>query len=167
MDKIQSVSNWCIHSLKRYFSATKWDSNTFYVVFYSLNFLKSVHFQNAHLLPQYAPNNDAEQSDIPSGLLLMGYHWWHIQNSMNTRFLDITVTRTLLQWLLWGSCENLHDCVSSLVISEISLSSAPTFQHILHRSIDSNLSRILVIVTLVSGVVPNSTIERRWTSALQ
>ena len=37
---IQSVSNWCTHSLKRYFSATKWDRNTISVEFYSLNSLK-------------------------------------------------------------------------------------------------------------------------------
>ena len=32
-DIIQSVSNWCIHSLKRYFSATKLDRNTIFVVY--------------------------------------------------------------------------------------------------------------------------------------
>ena len=81
---IQNVSNWCIHSLKHYFSATKWDRNTVWVVFYSLNFLKPVHVQNVHLVPQYTPNNDLKQSNIPYGLLLMEYHWWHVQNSMNT-----------------------------------------------------------------------------------
>ena len=46
----------------------------FHVVYYSLNFLKPVHVQNVHLLPQYTPNDDFEQNDIPSGLLLMEYH---------------------------------------------------------------------------------------------
>ena len=40
-------------------------------MFYSLNFLKPVHVQNVHLLPQHTPNNDVELRDIPSGLLLM------------------------------------------------------------------------------------------------
>ena len=44
------------------------------VVFYSLNFLKPVHVQNVHLLPQYTPNNDVEESDTLSGLLLTEYH---------------------------------------------------------------------------------------------
>ena len=53
----------------------------------------------------YTPNNDVEQSDIPSGLLLMEYQWWHIQNSMNSGFLDTNLTRTLPQWFLWGSVQ--------------------------------------------------------------
>ena len=45
-----------------YFSATKWDRSTIYVMFYSLNFHKPVHI---HILPQYTPNtNDVEQSDV-------------------------------------------------------------------------------------------------------
>ena len=44
---------------------------TICAVFYSLNFIRPV--QNVHLLPQYTPNYDVEQSDIPSGLLLMEY----------------------------------------------------------------------------------------------
>ena len=42
-----------------------------FVLFYASNFLKHVHVQNVHLLPQYTPDNDVEQSDIPSGFLLM------------------------------------------------------------------------------------------------
>ena len=38
----------------------------------------------------------------------------------------------------WGSCKNLHDCISTLVISGTLLSFAPTY-HILHRSIDFKL----------------------------
>ena len=133
IQNIQCVSNWCIHSLKRYLSTTKWDRNTICVVFYSLNLLKPVHVQNVHM-PQYTPNNDVEQSDIPFGLFLMEYRWWYVQNSMNSGFLYINLTITLTLWLLWGSCKNLHDCISTL-ISGTSLSSAPTFQHMLHRSI--------------------------------
>ncbi|KAJ4439862.1 hypothetical protein ANN_07990 [Periplaneta americana] len=36
--------------------------------------LKPVHFQNDHLPPQYTSNNDVQQSDMPTGLLLMEYH---------------------------------------------------------------------------------------------
>ena len=125
--------------MKRYFSATKWDRNTICVLFYSLSFHKPEHVQNVHLLPQYTPNNDIEQSDILSGLLLMEYHWWYIQNVMNFGFLDTNLMRTLPQWLLWGSCKNLHDCISILFISGTSLSSALTFDHMLHRSINFKL----------------------------
>ena len=61
------------------------------------------------------------------------------ENSMNIGFLDTNLTRTLPQWLLRGSCKNLHDYITTLVISGTSLSSAPTFQHILPRSIDFKL----------------------------
>ena len=129
------------------FRGTMWQlclhkTNTIFLMWNSLcsiYFLKHVHVQNVHLLSQYTPNNDVEQSDIPSGLLLMEYHWWHVQNSMNTGFLDMNLTGKLPQWILWGSCKNLHDCISTLVISETSLSSVQTFQHVLHRSIDFKL----------------------------
>ena len=38
-----------------------------FVLFYSLNVLKTVHVHNAHLIPQYTPNNDVEKSDIEPG----------------------------------------------------------------------------------------------------
>ena len=91
--KIQGVSNSCIHSFKRYFSAMKWDRNTICVVFYSLNFLKPVHVQNVHLLPEYSPNNDVKQSGIQSGLLPTEYHWWHVQS-------DLSVPPVFV--VLWG-----------------------------------------------------------------
>ena len=72
-----------MHSLKLYFLATKLDRNTVYVVFNSLNFLKTVYVQNVHLLPQCTPKNDVEQSDIPSGLLLMEYHCYHVQSDLS------------------------------------------------------------------------------------
>ena len=37
--------------------------HNFVFVSSSLHFLKQMHFQNVHLLPQYAPDNDVEQSD--------------------------------------------------------------------------------------------------------
>ena len=66
----------------------------------------------------------------------MEYHWWYVQNSMNTEFLDTNLTRILP---LFGSCINLHHWISTLIITGTSLSSAPTFQHILHRSVDFKL----------------------------
>ena len=109
-------------------------------------------------------------SIVANGILLIACSTWSLSSSsvcgfvMNTRFLDTNLTRTLPQWLLWGSCKNLHDCISTRVISETSISSTPTFQHILHVPSTSNLSRILVTVTLVGGGLPNSTLQRRWTS---
>ena len=44
-----------------------------------------------------------------------------LKNSMNAGFLDSNLTRTLPQWLLWGSYKNLHD-ISTPVISGTSLS---------------------------------------------
>ena len=105
-----------------YFLAMKWDRNTIYVVFYSLNFLKPIHDQNVHLLPQYTPYNDIWI--VANEISLMACSIWS-QYSMNTGFLDTNLTRTLPQWLLWGSFKNLHDCISTLVISGTSISSAP------------------------------------------
>ena len=42
----------------------KWDRNTICVVLYSLNFLKPVHVQNIHLLPQYTPNNVVKRGQV-------------------------------------------------------------------------------------------------------
>ena len=68
---------------------------------------------------------------------------------LNTGFLDTNLTRTLPQWLLWGSCNNMHDLISILVISG-SLSSAPTFQtHFNTVPSTSNLSWILVLLPLL------------------
>ena len=117
----------------------KWDRNTTCVVLFLKLPEARVHVQNVLILPQYTPNNDYEQSDIQSGLLLMEYYWWHVQSSMNTGFLHTSLTRTLPQWLPWESYKNLHDCISTLFISGTSLFSALTFQHILYRSIDSKL----------------------------
>ncbi|KAJ4436687.1 hypothetical protein ANN_16818 [Periplaneta americana] len=46
-------------------------------------FLKPVHVQNGSLPPQYTPNNDVQQSDIPTGLLLMEYHYRHVQSELS------------------------------------------------------------------------------------
>ena len=83
---------------------------------------------------------------------------------VNTWFLDTNLMRTLPQLFLWGSRNNLHDCISTLVISGISLSSAPTFQHILHRSIDLKLVSDSCCCNPCWWGVPNSTLQRRWTS---
>ena len=91
---IQNVSNWCIYSLKRYFSPTKWDRNTICIVFSCLNFLKPVHVQNAHILPQYTPNNDVEQGEILPGLLLMEYHCWHVQFDLSVPPIFVVLWHT-------------------------------------------------------------------------
>ena len=85
-----------------------------------LSFIKTSNPVQVCLLTQYTPNNDVEQSDIPSGLLLMQLLFLP-HRAFNT---SCTVPST------------------------------------------TNLSRILVIVTLAGGGVPNSTLQRRWTSAI-
>ena len=69
------------------------DTFTFTFI-YSLNFLKPVYVQNVHLVPQYTPNNDVEQSDIPSGLLLMIYHWLHVQSDLSVPPVFVILWRT-------------------------------------------------------------------------
>ena len=164
---IQSVSHSCIHSLKRYFSATKWDRSTICVVFYSLNFLKHVHVQNVHFLSQYTPNNDVEQSYIPSSSLLVGYHY--VQS-------DLLSVRWTLDFSLPISREHcLNDffgdhsktCVAASAFSlSVELPFLPRrhFNKSCTVPSTSNLSRILVIVALVGGGVPNSTLQRYLSS---
>ena len=59
------------YTLWNIISQQRTDKNTICLVFYPLNFLKPINVQNIHLLPQYTPNNDVEQIDRPSGLLLL------------------------------------------------------------------------------------------------
>ena len=160
------MSNWYVHPLKRYFSSMKSDRNIICVVFYSLKSPKTIHEQNVHLLPQYTLYNGVEQSNTLSALLLMEsvkLPFLRSQNLMYTGFLDTNLTRTLPQWLLWG-------CMTA---SAFSLSVELLFFP--HRPFNtsctvpstSNLSRILVIVTIVGGgggSVPNSTLQCRWFS---
>ena len=69
--------------------------------------------------------------NVANGISLMA-----CSNSKKAWFLDTNLPRTLPQWLFWGPCENLHDCISTLFISGTSLSSAQTFQHLLYSFID-------------------------------
>ena len=84
---------------------------------------------------------------------------------MYTGFLDTNHTRTLL----WWSCKNLHDCISTLIISGTSLFSAPTFQHILHRSIDFKRLGFLLLLPLlvvVYQIQPTNVFELQQHSPL-
>ena len=89
---LYSILYCSVHSLKRYLSAKKWDWNTIFVMFYSLNFLQPVHVQSVHLLIEYTPYNDMEQNKMSSGLLLMEYHWGHVLLNFSdpSMFLDGT-----------------------------------------------------------------------------
>ncbi|KAJ4428240.1 hypothetical protein ANN_24257, partial [Periplaneta americana] len=51
--------------------------------------------QNGSLPPQYIPNNDVQQSDIPTGLLLMEYHYRHVQSEHLVPPVFVVLWRTL------------------------------------------------------------------------
>ena len=134
--KIRSVSNWCNHSLKRYFSTSKWDRNAICVVFCSLNFLKPVHVRNVLHLLQYTPHNDVEQRDMPSRVLLMECKASIFELA---KFDELWISRYL-------SHENIVSMTSLGIVQKpawlhqhsrgTSPSSSPIIQHTLHRSID-------------------------------
>ena len=111
--------------------------------------VKPVHVQNAHLLPQYTRNNDASNVNKSRNVRRP---FLSSQNSMNTGFLNTNLTRIYPQWRLW-------DCAKTcMTASALSLSLERLF--LPHRSFNisctvpstSNLSRILVTVTLVGMV---------------
>ncbi|KAJ4428613.1 hypothetical protein ANN_24657 [Periplaneta americana] len=56
---------------------------------------KPVHVQNGPLPPQYSPNNNVQQSDIPSGLLLMEYHYTHVQSELSVPPVFVVLWLTL------------------------------------------------------------------------
>ena len=124
---IERYENWCIHSLKCYFSTTKWDRNTICVMFHSLNFLKLVHVHYAHLLPEYTFNNDVEESDLPSELLLIIFELTKFDEHWISRYKSHENVASITSLGIVQKPAWLHQC---------SLSSAPTFQHVLHRLID-------------------------------
>ncbi|KAJ4450922.1 hypothetical protein ANN_02357 [Periplaneta americana] len=54
-----------------------------------------VHVQNGPLPPQYTPNNDVQESDIPTGLFLMEYHYRHVQSELPVPPVFVVLWRTL------------------------------------------------------------------------
>ena len=134
------------------------------VVYYSFNFLKHIHVQNVHLLPQYTPNNDVEQRDIPSGLSLMEYYFWASRIRWTLNF-SIPISREHCLNVVFG--DRAKTCITasalSLSVELLFLSHRPFNTSCIVPS-TSNLSRILVIVTLVGGGVPNWTLQRHWSS---
>ncbi|KAJ4431615.1 hypothetical protein ANN_20214 [Periplaneta americana] len=73
-------------------------------------FLKPVHVQNGPLPPQYTPNNNVQQSDIPTGLLLMEYHYMHVQSELSVPLVFVVLWRTLcpLELPIGRSLEGLN-----------------------------------------------------------
>ena len=69
--------------------------NFCYVHSLNVNLPKPEHVQNVPRLPQYTPNNDDEQSDILSGLLLMECHRWHVQSELSDPPLIVVLWHTL------------------------------------------------------------------------
>jgi hypothetical protein len=55
---------------------------------------------NSQLLQTYTPNNDVQQSEMPSGLFLMKYHWWRVQSylSVSPEFLILLRTSCSLKF---------------------------------------------------------------------
>ncbi|KAJ4442611.1 hypothetical protein ANN_04200 [Periplaneta americana] len=47
------------------------------------------------LPPQYTPNNDVQQSDIPTALLLMEYRYRHVQSELSVPQVLVVLCRTL------------------------------------------------------------------------
>ena len=123
------VSQIDVYTLWNVISQQLNGTNTICVVLYSLNFLKPIHVQNVHLLPQYTANNDVEHSDIPSGLLLIEYNFWARKGKIRwTLDFSIPISREHCLNDFFGDRAKTY--ISTLVISITSLSSAPTFQHI-------------------------------------
>ena len=80
------------------------------------------------------------------------------QNSMNTWFLDTSLMRALPQWLLWRSCKNLHDCISTLVISGTYLSTYLSPFHRLQTLLGFMLL-LLLLVVVVYQIQPSNVVE--------
>ena len=78
--------------------------------------------------------------------------------------IPISLEHCLNDFFFWGLCKNLHDSISSLLINELLFLPHRLFNTSCTVRETSNLSRIPVIVTPVVGGVPNSTLQRRWTS---
>ena len=118
-------------------------------MFYSLTFLKHVHVQNVHFLPQYTRDNDVEQRNIPSGLLLMEYNFW-ARKIQWTRDFSVSTRE---------HCLNGDRVKTCMTASALSLAAKVLFLPHLPFNTSctvpstSNLSRILVIVTLCGGVL--------------
>ena len=114
------------------------------------------------------PHKDVEQSDIPSGLLLMEYHWWHIQSDLSVPlvFAVLWHTQCSLKFLKGRSLEWLNREIEVEISLLVELLFLPhrRFNTCCTVSSTSNLSQILFIVTFVGGGVPNSTLQCRWFS---
>ncbi|KAJ4441395.1 hypothetical protein ANN_11250 [Periplaneta americana] len=59
---------------------------------------------------QYTPKNDVQQSDIPTGLLLMEYHYRHVQSELSVPPVFVVLWRTLcpLELLIGRRLESLN-----------------------------------------------------------
>ena len=132
-------------------------------MFYSLNFLKPVHVQNVYLPPQYTPNNYVEQSDIP-WIVANGILFWACKIRWT---LDFSIQISGEHCLNDFFGDRAKTCMTAWALSlSVELLFLP------HRPFNtsctvpstSNLSRILVTVTLVGGGIPYSILRSHWTS---
>ena len=91
------------------------------------------------------------------------------QNSINTGFLYTNLTITLPPWLLWGSCKSYMTASALSLSVELLFLPCRPFNTSCTVPLTSNLSRILVIVTLVGGGVqiqPSNVVELQQHSPL-
>ena len=130
------------------------------VVFNSLNFLKPIHVQNVHLLPQYTTNNDVERGQVSKCKASIFFelekfdgHW--ISRCQSYENIASMTSLGIVQKPAWLHQHSRYQWNFSLHRPFNTSCTVPS---------TSNLSRILVIVTLVGSGVPNSNHQRRWIS---
>ena len=112
---------------------------------------------SSHLCRNHSQNcsrlSGSSSFSVRTSLGMEGFHFWVCKIWWTLHF-SIAIS--------WE--HGLNDCTSAPVISGTSLSSVPTFQHILHRSIDFKLVSDYCYCYSCWWGIPNSTFKRRWTS---
>ncbi|KAJ4434349.1 hypothetical protein ANN_22908 [Periplaneta americana] len=139
-----------------------------------INFKLPVHDQYDSLSPQYTPNNDVQQSNIPTGLLLMEYHYRHVQSELSVPpvFVILWCTLCPLELPIGRSLEGLNPEIEVgtpqhflfvLSISGSSSFSAWTSLGINYREM---MSRYKQLLTYIKSAVTRNHSEKSINSIL-